>query len=57
MQKKSEKSLTDYKENETDTDLGTCSTTDCTGLIPSGITDEEEIEHYTELYPYLPKAD
>lgn len=40
-----------------DLDLTTASTTDCTGLIPAGITDEEEIEHYYELYPYLSKAD
>lgn len=55
--KESAASVTDYRENETDPDLSTCSTTDCTGLIPAGITDEEEVEHYTQLYPYLPKAD
>lgn len=41
---------------ETETDLRTCSTTDCTGLIPSAITDEEMLENYQELYPWLPKA-
>lgn len=30
------------------------STTDCTGLIPEGNPDEEEIENYNELYRYLP---
>lgn len=29
---------------------------DCTGLIPSGIQDYEELEHYEELYPFLPTA-
>lgn len=28
---------------------------DCTGLIPAGITCEEEIESYEELYPFLPQ--
>ncbi len=31
------------------------STQDCTGLIPAGITYEEEIENYEELYPFLPQ--
>ena len=26
---------------------------DCTGLIPAGLTDEEEAETYEEMYPYL----
>lgn len=51
MQEKSKKELEipeyDY--------LKPASTQDCTGLIPSGITDEEEIEHYEELYPFLPQ--
>lgn len=29
---------------------------DCTGLIPAGIQDDEEVENYEELYPFLPKA-
>lgn len=36
-----------------DLETNTCSAYDCTGLIPSAITDEEEIEAYEELYPYL----
>ncbi len=32
-----------------------CSTQDCTGLIPRGPVDEEELEAYEELYPFLPK--
>ena len=34
--------------------LKASSTQDCTGLIPAGITYEEEIENYEELYPFLP---
>jgi hypothetical protein len=34
---------------------GTGSVNDCTGLIPAGLTEEEELEYYGELYPYLPK--
>lgn len=36
--------------------LKASSAQDCTGLIPSGIQDEEEIENYEALYPFLPKA-
>ena len=28
---------------------------DCTGLIPAGITYEEELENYEDLYPFLPQ--
>lgn len=30
------------------------SMTDCTGLIPEGNPNEEEIESYNDLYRYLP---
>jgi hypothetical protein len=33
-----------------------CSTTDCTGLIPSAIQDEAELDSYKDLYPFEPKA-
>lgn len=36
--------------------LSSASATDCTGLIPAGITKEEELDYYEELYPFLPKA-
>lgn len=36
--------------------LSSASATDCTGLIPAGITEEEELDYYEELYPFLPKA-
>ena len=32
-----------------------CSFQDCTGLIPAGTVDENEMENYEELYPFLPK--
>lgn len=34
--------------------LKPASAQDCTGLIPAGITDEDELENYEELYPFLP---
>lgn len=27
---------------------------DCTGLIPAALADDEELENYKELYPFLP---
>ena len=36
--------------------LRPCSTQDMTGLIPAGPVEEEELEHYEELYPFLPKV-
>ena len=36
--------------------LTVSSAQDCTGLIPAGIQNEEEVEKYEELYPFLPKA-
>lgn len=33
-----------------------CSAQDCTGVIPAGPVDENELENYEELYPYLPKV-
>ncbi len=37
-----------------DSDLNTISSFDCTGLIPSAVTDLDQIEAYEDLYPYLP---
>lgn len=31
-----------------------CSTTDCTGLIPTAPVREGSLESYEELYPFLP---
>lgn len=35
-----------------DKSMNACSACDCTGLIPSAITDESEAESYEQLYPY-----
>lgn len=51
------KNVPDKKPDDTDMELNTCSACDCTGLIPSAITDEDEIEAYEEIYPYLSDAD
>ena len=32
----------------------TCSTTDCTGLIPAKPVSDAEIESYEDLYPFRP---
>ena len=44
-----------HKEDE-DIDIQACSSTDCTGLIPSLPQSEAERQSYEELYPYLAKA-
>ena len=36
-----------------DIDIHTCSSTDCTGLIPALPRDEFERESYEEMYPYV----
>lgn len=33
-----------------------CSAQECTGLIPSLPEDEDEIEQYEELFPYIARA-
>lgn len=47
----------DKQPDDLDMELNACSTCDCTGLIPSAITDEDEIEAYEEIYPYLSDAE
>lgn len=42
-----------YHTDTTEDLLCTSSATDCTGLIPAGITDDE-LDAYAQLYPYLP---
>lgn len=39
---------------DTDIDIQSCSSMDCTGLIPSLPQTEAEIEHYNQLYKFLP---
>ncbi len=37
-------------------DIQSCSATDCTGLIPALPETDAELEHYQELYHYLPDS-
>lgn len=34
--------------------FGVGSVNDCTGLIPAGMTDEDELDSYEEVYRFLP---
>ena len=43
-------------KNNYDIDIQTCSTMDCTGLIPAAPQSEAELEAYEDLYPYMPHA-
>ena len=45
----------DRADRDLDFDIQSCSATDCTGLIPSLPQDEAEIEHYDQIYPFLPE--
>ena len=51
--KENDKSNTEKIDIIYDKELNACSAYDCTGLIPSAITDESEIDSYEEIYPYL----
>lgn len=53
MFKKGKHSKEDYGEN-IDLEINACSAQDCTGLIPASVQNEEQIESYEELYPYIP---
>lgn len=37
-------------------DFKASSGTDCTGLIPTAVTSDAELENYNELYDFLPNA-
>ena len=39
-----------------DSDIQACSATDCTGLIPALPETDAELEHYQDLYHYLPDS-
>lgn len=43
------------KEEQDDDDLRICSSMECTGLIPALPENEDQLESYEELYPFLPK--
>lgn len=47
-----ENELHEYPEN-LHSEMMTSSARDCTGLIPSGIESESELESYEQLYPSL----
>lgn len=40
------------KKDDYEIDIQACSTTDCTGLIPSLPQSEAELESYKQLYPF-----
>ena len=42
------------KEEQDDDDLRICSSMECTGLIPALPENEDQLESYEELYPFLP---
>ena len=44
------------KEDPWEIDIQSCSSMDCTGLIPSLPQSEAELESYEELYPYIAQA-
>lgn len=44
-------------DQDFDIDIQSCSTTDCTGLIPSAPVSDAEVEHYNQLYKFLPEHD
>lgn len=53
------KNTESFSSNQTMDDLifefnNSCSTTDCTGLIPAAPTQDGALEAYEELYPFLP---
>lgn len=45
----------DRENRDYDVDIQSCSTTDCTGLIPSLPQDDAEVEHYNQVYRFLPE--
>ena len=42
-------------KDEYDVDIQSCSAMDCTGLIPSLPQSCAEVEHYNDLYQFLPE--
>lgn len=61
MEKYNFKDNSDLKNNTAenrfdDSDIQACSATDCTGLIPALPETDAELEHYQDLYHYLPDS-
>lgn len=46
-----------YPYPREDESMQVSSSSDCTGLIPAGTADEEELEEYSQLYDFLPNAE
>ena len=46
----------DFLQDDFLKDRNICSSTDCTGLIPSLPVSDSEITSYEQLYHFLPKA-
>lgn len=42
------------KRDEYDIDIQSCSNMDCTGLIPALPQSDAEVEHYNQLYKFMP---
>ena len=42
------------EEPDMDLEFSTCSSYDCTGLIPIEIKSDVAVENYEEMYPFLP---
>lgn len=57
MKKPNFKSNTEKLNQIHDDSLNTFSAQDCTGLIPSAVKNEGEIESYEEIYPYRASND
>ena len=54
--KKSSKrfNISNIEEPNMDMEFSTCSSYDCTGLIPFEVVNQEEYENYDEMYQFLP---
>ena len=54
--KKSNKrfNLSNIEEPSMAMEFSSCSSCDCTGLIPSEVVNQEEYENYDEMYQFLP---
>ena len=44
----------DKRKIDIDIDCPACSSGDCTGLIPSGLKNSDELEAYNEMYNFIP---
>ena len=53
--KKSSKrfNVSNIEEPDMNMEFSTCSSYDCTGLIPSEVVNQEEYENYDEMYQFL----